>query len=407
MSIFVLATLDTKGHEAAYLCKRLQAGGLETVLIDCGSRGEPQVPADISRDVVFDAAGKILAALDTATPRGTAVNLAAIGAAKICRRSYDEGKLSGVMALGGSAGTTIGTMAMRSLPLGVPKVMISTMASGQTRPYVGNKDIVMIHSVVDVAGLNRISRIVFNEACQAMIGMVQKPAAEEKDEDKPLIAATMFGVTTPCVDAARKRLEEAGYEVVVFHATGVGGQAMESLIDEKRFAGVLDVTTTEIADEIAGGVLSAGPERLTAACRRAIPQVVSFGALDMVNFGPRRAVPERFEGRKFHAHNANVTLMRTTVSECRSIGDDIGQKLATAQGPVAVLYPRQGISALDCEGGVFEDPLAREALLTAVRTAAPRVEVTELDLHINDPAFGVALAEKLLSLMGVTAEANA
>src|SRR5262245_37078808 len=297
MTVYLLATLDTKGPEAEFLRDRLTGLGIDVELVDvsCGGRGGD---------------------------RGQAVNEAASNAAKLAGEVFAKGKVAGVIAIGGSAGTTIGTAAMRVLPIGVPKLMVSTLASGQVRPWVADKDILMLNSVVDIAGINRLSRIVLSEAAAAMAGMVNfKSASNPKSpipnlqSDRPLIAATMFGVTTLCVQHAGKILEAAGYEVIVFHATGNGGQAMESLIREGMFAGVLDITTTELADELVGGILSAGPTRLTAAAEMGIPQVVSVGALDMVNFGPRDTVPAKFTDRKFHIHNASVTLMHTTPDE--------------------------------------------------------------------------------------------
>jgi uncharacterized protein (UPF0261 family) len=300
--------------------------------------------------------------------------------------------------LGGSAGTTIGTSAMRVLPLGLPKLMVSTLGSGQVRPYVGDKDILMLNSVVDIAGINRISRSILNNAAAAMAGMIRDRAPDSAD-DRPLVAATMFGVTTPCVQRARAILEKAGYEVLVFHATGNGGQAMESLIGEGVIAGVLDITTTELADELVGGILTAGPERLTAAARRGVPQVVSVGATDMVNFGPPETVPERFRHRQFYQHNPTVTLMRTTVEENAKLGEEIGRKVAATRGPAALLLPRRGVSAIDRDGEAFDDPAAREALLDAVRRNCGSIELLDLDLHINDQEFAQAAAEKLIELM--------
>jgi uncharacterized protein (UPF0261 family) len=289
---------------------------------------------------------------------------------------------------------------MRALPIGVPKLMISTLASGQVRPYVCDKDVLMFNSVVDIAGLNRISRQILSTAAAAMAGMVKHRLPNEASvNDKPLLAATMFGVTTPCVERAREVLEVAGYEVLVFHATGNGGQAMESLIAEGLIAGVLDITTTELADELVGGILSAGPDRLTAAATKGIPQVVSVGALDMVNFGPPETVPEKFQGRKFYHHNANVTLMRTTVEENMRLGDEIARKLATSQAPTAILLPLQGVSAIDQLGQPFDDPQAREALFNSIRRGQGRCELIELDQHINDPEFADAAAAKLLELI--------
>jgi uncharacterized protein (UPF0261 family) len=277
--------------------------------------------------------------------------------------------------------------------------MVSTLASGSVRQYVGNKDILMLNSVVDLAGVNRISRKVLDLAARAMAGMVTLPRNLAAAEDRPVVAATMFGVTTPCVQQARQLLDDAGYEVLVFHATGSGGQTMESLIDEGLVAGVLDVTTTELADELVGGMLSAGPTRLTAAARHGIPQVVSVGATDMVNFYGPETVPERFRHRKFYQHNAQVTLMRTTPDECRGIGADIGRKLSAARGPVSVLFPLGGVSAIDRAGGPFDDPQARSALLAGLREAGPRLDVRELDLHINDPQFAAAAVQRLIELM--------
>jgi uncharacterized protein (UPF0261 family) len=421
MAIFLLATLDTKGAEAAFVRDRLAQLGLEVVLVDCGCIGPAAVAADVQREDVFRAAGFALAELQAAGDRGQAVSAAAAGAAKLVQQAFTAGRVDGVLALGGSAGTTIGTAAMRTLPIGVPKVMVSTLASGQVRPWVGDKDIFMLNSVVDIAGINRISRRVLSQAAAAMAGMVKfrgedcglriadfgleggewnpQSAIANPQSDRPLIAATMFGVTTPCVEHARRILEDAGYEVLVFHATGSGGRAMESLIREGLIAGVLDITTTELADELVGGVLSAGPERLTAAGEMGIPQVVSVGALDMVNFGPRETVPPKFAGRQFHVHNASVTLMRTTPAENADLGAEIGRKLAAARGPAAILLPSQGVSALDCEGQPFDDPAARQALFDAIRRERSAVEVIEVGFHINDMAFAEATARRLLSLL--------
>jgi uncharacterized protein (UPF0261 family) len=281
--------------------------------------------------------------------------------------------------------------------------MVSTLASGQVRQYVGDKDIMMMNSIVDIAGINRISRPVLLNAAHAMAGMVRWPPSNESRADKPLVAATMFGVTTPCIERARAVLENAGCEVLVFHATGNGGQAMESLIAEGLIAGVLDLTTTELADELVGGFLTAGPQRLTAAGRCGIPQVVSVGATDMVNFHARDTVPERFQSRLLHQHNANVTLMRTTADENAQIGDDIGRKLAQARGPVAVLLPKRGVSALDRRGQPFDDPSAREVLFRAIHNSCGNAAVEELDLHINDPAFAEVAVQRLLAMMARTA----
>lgn len=398
-AVYLLATLDTKGPDAAFVRDRLLALEVSVVVVDTGALGEPTFAGDISRDAVFEAAGARLADIAAQGERGLAVETAARGATRLIREAWERGELAGVMALGGSAGTTIGAAAMRALPLGVPKLMVSTLASGQVRPFVGDKDILMLNSVVDIAGVNRISRRVFGQAAAAMAGMMRFPLPHDDSSVKPLIAASMFGVTTPCVLRAKEVLESAGYEVLVFHATGAGGQTLESLANEGVLAGVLDITTTELADELVGGVLSAGPERLTAASRRGIPQVVSVGALDMVNFGPRDSVPSQFAGRRFHVHNANVTLMRTTPAENARLGQEIANKLQASQGPAAILLPLRGVSAIDRAGAAFDDPEARQSLFDAVRTHHGAVELIELDCHINDPDFAEAAANKLLNML--------
>ena len=395
MAVLVLATLDTKGREAAFVRDVLRAEGIDARLVDCGSLGEPAVAPDVPRDEVFAAAGTTIEAVRARGDRGEAVNAAARGAAELARRAHARGELSGVLGLGGSAGTTIGTAAMRALPIGVPKLMVSTLASGAVGHFVGSSDLLLMNSVVDVAGINRISRAVLARAAQAMAGMVRGriPAG---DGDRPLVAATMFGVTTPCVERARAVLEAAGCEVLVFHATGAGGRTMERLARDGMLAGVLDVTTTELADELVGGVLTAGPDRLTAAGERGIPQVVSVGALDMVNFLGIDSVPERFRGRKLHRHNENVTLMRTTPEECARLGEEIGRKLSAARGPVTVLLPLRGVSAIDRAGQPFDDPEARATLFGSIRAHARGARIVELDLHVNDAAFAEAAAAALL-----------
>jgi uncharacterized protein (UPF0261 family) len=418
MAVYLIATLDTKGPETAFLRDQLRSHGVEVRVMDVGCLGEPAFRPDVARGEVFaagevDSATDTLGALQAAHDRGRAVAMAARGAAALASQLHARREVSGVLGLGGSAGTTIATAGMRALPLGIPKLMISTLASGQVRPWVGDKDILMLNSIVDLAGLNRVSRIVLAAGARAMAGMVSlnkgaapngtSPAPDSPaTADRPVIAATMFGVTTPCVQEARHVLEEAGYEVLVFHATGAGGQAMESLVDDGLIAGVLDITTTELADEIVGGVLSAGPDRLRAAGRRGIPQVISVGATDMVNFGPRETVPPQFAGRCLYEHNPAVTLMRTTEEECRAIGRDIGQKAAAARGPVAILLPSRGVSAIDAVGQPFDDRPARLALFEAIRAHSGTVPVEERDEHLNDRSFARAAAERLLNLLSVS-----
>ena len=320
------------------------------------------------------------------------------GVSALAEQLHAEGRVDGVLSLGGSGGTAVATAAMQQLPVGLPKVMVSTVASGDVAPYVGVKDITMMYSVVDIAGLNRISRHILANAVGAVCGMVEQTLPQA--EDKPLVAATMFGVTTPCVSHVRERLEAAGYEVLVFHATGSGGRAMEALIEGGFIAGVADVTTTEWCDELIGGVLAAGQQRLEAAGRLGLPQVVSCGALDMVNFWAFDTVPERFKGRTLYRHNANVTLMRTTPEECDALGRIIAEKLNMATGPVTLMLPLQGVSAIDREGQLFHDPEADAALFQALRdTITDTVTLIELDLHINDPAFADAIADRLLDAL--------
>lgn len=411
MPIILLGTLDTKGVEYQFVRDLLNAQGLGTLVIDAGAIGPPQFMPDVPRDQVFAAAGTSLAAVVKANDRGKAVELAAQGSAKLVAELHAQGKVDGILGLGGSAGTTIATAAMRALPFGIPKLMVSTLASGQGKPFVGVRDIMMMHSVVDISGINRISRTVLTNAANAMAGMVtfsRSPlanagralAGSERLNDKPLIAATMFGVTTPCVDSARKQIETADYEVLVFHATGTGGMTMEAFIHDGIIAGVLDITTTELADELVGGILSAGKDRLTAAALRGIPQVISVGALDMVNFGPRDTVPERFKARRFYQHNPNVTLMRTTPAENDKLGQEIAQKASAAHGPTAILLPLKGVSAIDRQGEAFWWPDADRALFQSIRNwVGPQVILLELDLHINDAEFARAAAETLLGMV--------
>lgn len=404
MSVLLVGTLDTKGAEFAHVRDRLGAAGVPVLVADAGVLGPPPFEPDVPREKVFAAAGTSFAAVKAGGDRGKAVALAAAGAAKLAAGLHREGKLSGVMGLGGSAGTTIATAAMRAVPVGVPKLMVSTLASGQVQPYVGTRDVMMMYSVVDIAGLNRVSRAVLDNAAAAMAGMVLARRAggvgDRSEPDKPIVTATMFGVTTPCVEAGRRDLELAGYEVLVFHATGTGGRTMEGLVRDGLVAGVLDITTTELADELAGGILSAGPDRLTAAAIRGVPQVISVGALDMVNFGPPETVPVKYEGRRFHRHNPTVTLMRTTPEEMDRLGKEIAEKASAASGPTAVMLPLRGVSAIDAAGQPFWWPEADAALFQSVRNwVAPNVEVVELDLHVNDPAFAAACAAKLLGMM--------
>ena len=397
-TILLIGTLDTKGAEYAYVRDLIVGRGHRVLTMNAGVAGEPSFAPDISAAQVAEAGGGSLAALRAKSDRGAALDVMTRGTANLTAQLYAERRFDGVLAMGGSGGTAVGATAMRALPVGVPKVMVSTLASGDVQPFVGIKDITMMYSVVDIAGLNRLSRRILANAVGAVCGMAEQiipPVA-----DKSLIAATMFGVTTPCVNAVREQLERAGFEVLVFHATGSGGRSMESLIEAGFIAGVADVTTTEWCDELVGGVLSAGPTRLEAAARAGTPQVVSCGALDMVNFWALDTVPGRFKDRTFYKHSPNVTLMRTTPEECAKLGEIIAGKLNAATGPTALFLPLNGVSAIDREGQPFHLPAADAALFDALRrNLQPPVELIELDQHINDPAFAAAMAEKLLAML--------
>jgi uncharacterized protein (UPF0261 family) len=397
-TVALVGTLDTKGAEYEYFRERVREHGADVLLVDVGVLGEPRMRPDVTREEVAAAAGEDASELARAGDRGAAVAAMGRGAAEIARRLHAEGQLDAIAGLGGSSGSSIVTTAMRALPVGVPKLMVSTLASGDTRPYVGAVDVTMTYSVVDIAGLNQVSRRIIANAAGAIAGMAAADPGAAADP-RPLVGATMFGVTTPCVDRARERLEQLGYEVLVFHATGTGGQSLEALVRGGFLTAVLDVTTTELADELVGGVLSAGPDRLEAAGAAGLPQVVSLGALDMVNFGPMETVPERFRDRRLYVHNPTVTLMRTTPGECAELGRTVARKLNAASGPVSLFVPLRGVSAIATEGQPFHDPEADEALLGALRDhLEPSVELREFDTDINNPAFAEALADRLHGL---------
>jgi uncharacterized protein (UPF0261 family) len=398
-TVLLIGTLDTKGHEYEYVRDLVRSRGLETFVLDAGVLGEPTFKPDSPATRTAEAGGSSLAELRQRHDRGYAIDVMGRGARALAVEMAAQGKFDGVISMGGSGGTSIGSTAMQALPVGMPKVIVSTMASGDVGPYVGVKDITMMYSVVDVSGLNRLSRRIFANAAGAIGGMVEQTMP--KADEKPLIGATMFGVTTPCVDRVRERFEGEGYEMLVFHATGSGGRSFEALISDGVFDGVVDATTTEWCDELVGGVLSAGPERLDAAARTGIPQVVSLGALDMVNFGPRDTLPEKFEKRNIYIHNPQVTLVRTTPEECTRLGEIIAAKLNKTTGPTALFIPLKGVSAIDVEGMPFYDPAADAALFGAIREHLDRskVDLVELDLAINDPAFADAMVDRLQTML--------
>ncbi|GAA3394109.1 Tm-1-like ATP-binding domain-containing protein [Cryptosporangium minutisporangium] len=396
-TVALLGTFDTKGDEYTWLRDRLREFGVDVITIDVGSFSTSTL-ADVRSDEVLAAAGADPSTLRERRDRGEMMTAMGTGAALVVRRLFDQGRVHGLLAVGGSGGSSVAAPAMQALPIGVPKLLVSTMASGDVQPYVGEVDATLMYSVVDVAGINSVSEAVLGNAAAGIAGMARAYERRAPTADrKPLVGLTMFGVTTPAADEARERLTELGYEVLVFHATGTGGRAMEKLVESGMLAGVCDLTTTELCDDLVGGVLSAGPGRLEVAGRLGVPQVVSVGALDMVNFGPRETVPHQFEERNLFVHNPTVTLMRTTPEEMAELGRRIALKLAASTGPTALFLPLRGVSAIDVDGGPFRDASADAALFDALRSelAGSGVSVFELDVAINDAGFGAAAAEAL------------
>jgi uncharacterized protein (UPF0261 family) len=397
-TIAIVATMDTKGRESAFMASYVERSGAGVCFIDVGIMETSQVDAHVTREQVANAANVEIGALRAAGDRGAAITAMSRGVSAIVADLFKQGRIDGLLGLGGSSGSSIVAAAMQALPIGFPKVLVSTMASGNTKPYVGTRDVTLMHSVVDISGLNRISRKILANAAAAVCGMATVEHAIFAE--RPTIALTMMGVTTPCATIASAFLERSGVEVLVFHANGSGGPAMESLIADDVFAAVLDMTPAEWADELLGGKSAAGPNRMEAAALRGLPQVVSVGGLDMVRFAGRSNIPAAFKARRFHDHNPTITLMRTTADESRRLGEIIATKLNMAKGPVRLVLPMRGISALDCAGGEFEDKNAREALFGTLRDRLnPRIACVEMDLHINDPEFGTALAADLIRLM--------
>ena len=397
--VALIGTLDTKGAEYAWLAEQLDKHGVQALFVDVGSFSASPL-ANISSDDVIAAADSDAAALRERRDRGEMMQVMSVGAARIVRDLAVSGRIHGLLALGGSGGSSVAAAAMQALPVGFPKLLVSTMASGDVKPYVGEVDATLMYSVVDVAGINSISSQVFANAVAAIAGMArayEDRLAAAPAGHKPVVAVTMFGVTTPAADEARDTLTDLGYEVLVFHATGAGGRAMEKLAESGLLAGVCDLTTTELADDLVGGVLSAGPRRLEMAGRVGLPQVVSLGALDMVNFGPADTVPPEFAGRNLFVHNPTVMLMRTTPEEMTELGRRIAAKLAAATGPTELFIPLRGVSAIDVEGAPFRDAEADATLFAELRAglAGSGVVVHELDQAINDPGFGAAMAHAL------------
>ena len=398
-TVALAGTLDSKAREYAYVKNLLEDAGLKTLIIHTGVF-EAEIPADISNADVAAAAGYDIEEIIQKKDRAYATQALSKGMEAIIPRLYEEYRFDGILSFGGTGGTSIVTPGMRALPIGVPKIMVSTVASGDVSFYVGTSDIMMYPSIVDVSGLNSLSTKIFANAAHAMAGMLNYEV-KQKANKKPLIAATMFGVTTPCVDAAREYLEKKGFEVLVFHATGTGGKTMEALINSGFFAGVLDLTTTEWCDELFGGVLAAGEHRSEAAAIKGIPQVVSVGAMDMINFGTIDTLPENMQNRNIYRHNPSVTLVRTTTEENRALGEKLAQKLNMAHKKTVLLLPLKGVSMIDAEGQPFYGKEEDEALFETLKRHidTQKVKVIELPLHINDKKFAQKAAEILIALI--------
>ena len=401
-TICMIGAFDTKGPEYDFLRQQIEQRGHRVLTVNTGVLGTTdRFKVDVEADEAAEAGGGDLAALRTSKDRGDAMKVMSAGAPVIARRLYDADKFDGIIGMGGSGGSTGGTAAMRALPVGVPKVCVSTVASSDTSAYVGVKDVTLVPSIVDVAGVNRISRIIFSRAAGAICGMVETEVPTDTAE-RPVITASMFGNTTECVDACREALEARGYEVLVFHATGTGGRTMESLIDEGLVDACLDITTTEWADTVCGGVFGAGEDRLSAAGRAGVPHLIVPGCVDMANFGGPDTVPQKYKdaGRLFYEWNPSVTLMRTNVEENQRMGKAFAAKANAAKGPVAFLIPLKGVSILDGDGERFCDREADQAMFDAIKAdLRSDITVVELDANINDAEFSAKAVEMMLELL--------
>ncbi len=398
-TVVIVGALDTKGEDFRYVKELVEREGLATLVVDFGVMGPPAFAPDVAREEVVAAAGGDLARIVSGDHKDEAMQTMAAGLAAVVQKLHAEGRVDGIMSMGGSGGTSIATTAMRALPVGVPKLMVSTMGGGDVSAFAGTKDITFMPSIVDVAGFNRLSRRIYTNAAGAIAGMVRMEAPAG-GADKPLVVASMFGNTTKAVDHAKAILEAKGYEVLVFHATGSGGRTMEGLINDGFITASLDMTTTELADEICGGILSAGPERCLAASRAGIPAVLVPGCVDMANFGGIETVPERYRDRTLYKWNPNITLLRTNVEENRRMGEMLAAAANAATAPVAVLLPLTGVSMLDSEGHEFWDPAADGACYDAIRSGLRSgIPLIEVDANINDPEFSGRVAETLLGML--------
>jgi uncharacterized protein (UPF0261 family) len=398
-TVVIVGALDTKGEEFAFAKKIIEDMGVSTLVVDFGVMGKPAFDPDVKRDEVAAAGGGELSKLSSGSHKDEAMKVMAKGLAVVVKKLYDQGKLDGILGMGGSGGTSIATTGMRELPVGVPKMMVSTVGGGDVSAYSGSKDITFMPSVVDVAGINSISRRIYANAAGAIAGMVLAEAGDA-GAVKPLLTASMFGNTTTCVNAAREIIEKEGYEVLVFHATGTGGKTMESLIADGYIQGSLDITTTELADEVCGGVFSAGAERCMAASLAGIPAVLVPGCVDMANFWGIGTVPEKYKGRNLYEWNPNVTLLRTNVEENIQMGEMIARAANASTAPVTVILPHKGVSMLDSEGNQFWDPEADKACFDAIKkNLKPGIPVIEMDNNINDPEFSSKVALTLLEML--------
>lgn len=398
--IVIGCTLDTKSAEIGFVRDELARHGLEAIILDCGILGEPSIEAAVPRAEIARAGGHALEALRAGRDRAVAIPAMIQGLEATLRKLLAEGRVQGYLGVGGGTNAALASAAFRILPFGLPKMLVSTVAAGDTRGFIDIKDVVLFHSVVDILGLNDFLRGILRQACAGLAGMVRDVAPAPAASRSRLVGLTAFGSTTPAAMRIWQNLAEAGLEALTFHARGTGGRAMEALAREGRFCAILDLTITEIADEVVGGIFSAGPERLSAAGAAGLPQVILPGSVDMVNFGARDTVPARFAGRNIVSHTPLSTLMRTTAAENEAMAHLVARKLNAARGPVAVLLPERGFSAYDAEGAPFHDPEAdaafRDTLAAALR---PGIEVRRLDAHINDPACADLASRMLLDLL--------
>jgi uncharacterized protein (UPF0261 family) len=398
--ILIIATLDTKGPETQYLKDLIQRSGFKALVMDTGILGAPPFEPDLSRDEVAQAAGTHIEELIRSKNKGRAIQAMAEGSKRVVQQLYREEKITGIIGLGGAQGTEIGTSAMRALPIGFPKLMVSTVASGyaQFGTYVGTKDLLMMHSVVDILGLNVFSRTILSNAAGAMMGMVKRGAKIEKPEKKQ-IGMTIYGTTTPGCMVAKAYLESKGFEVVAFHPNGTGGRAMEEMVEEGILNGVLDMTTHELIDELVGGLHRAGPNRLEAAGRKGVPQVVVPGSIDFIVTGPASSLSPEYRNRKYIPHNPNITLVKTSPEEMRMVGKVMASKLNDAKGPTIVMIPLRGFSYPNRKGEAFYDEEGNRAFITILKENLNAIKVIEIDAHINDPEFANEAAQTMEKLL--------